>query len=70
MVDGEGCERLWSYLRRFSRITKETTPSHRTDILADALLYYGRLSSDRFGRFLNDCLFIIFTPRTSTPSTI
>ena len=61
MVDCEGCERLWSYLRRFSKIAKETTPSHRTDILADALLYYRRLSSDRFGRFLNDFFFLIYS---------
>ena len=34
-------ERLWSYLRRFSRMTKEMRPSHRTDILTSALVYYG-----------------------------
>lgn len=34
-------ERLWSYLRRFTRMTKEMRPSHRTDILTSALVYYG-----------------------------
>ena len=33
-------EHLWSYLRRFSRMTKEMRPSHRLDILSDALQYY------------------------------
>lgn len=52
MADGECCERLWSYLRRFARITKESRPSRRIDILTDALLYYGRISSDRLGKSL------------------
>ncbi|XP_049331675.1 uncharacterized protein LOC111195712 isoform X3 [Astyanax mexicanus] len=41
LTDGEGMERLWSFLRRFARITKEMTPSHRMDLLTDALLHYG-----------------------------
>jgi hypothetical protein len=52
MADGECCERLWSFLRRFSRITKESRPSHRIDILTDALLYCGRISSDRLETLL------------------
>ena len=40
LTDGEGTERLWSYLRSLSAITKEMTPSHRTDVLTDALLHY------------------------------
>lgn len=40
LSDGEVMERLWSYLRRFSRMTKEMRPSHRVDILSSALLYY------------------------------
>lgn len=38
-------ERLWSFLRRFARVTKEMTPSHRVDLLTDALLHYGRRKS-------------------------
>ncbi|XP_056114586.1 uncharacterized protein LOC130090966 [Rhinichthys klamathensis goyatoka] len=41
----EGMERLWSFLRRFARVTKEITPSHRLDLLTDALLHYGRRKS-------------------------
>ncbi|XP_038047894.1 uncharacterized protein LOC119738130 [Patiria miniata] len=42
LTDGEVMERLWSYLRRFSSITKEMTPAHREDLLTDALLHYSR----------------------------
>ncbi|CAM4705171.1 unnamed protein product [Leuciscus chuanchicus] len=42
LTDGEGMERLWSFLRRFARVTKEMTPSHRLDLLTDALLHYER----------------------------
>ena len=41
LSDGEVMERMWSYLRRFSRMTKEMRPAHRIDILSHALLYYG-----------------------------
>ena len=37
-------ERLWAYLRRFARMTKEMRPSHRVDVLTDALLYYSNQS--------------------------
>ena len=40
LSDGEVMERLWSYLRRFTRMTKEMHPAHRVDVLAQALLYY------------------------------
>ncbi|XP_073729006.1 uncharacterized protein [Misgurnus anguillicaudatus] len=45
LTDGEGMERLWSFLQRFARVTKEMTPSHRLDLLTDALLHYGRRKS-------------------------
>ena len=35
-------ERLWSYLRSFSKVTKEMTSAHRMDLLSDALSHYGR----------------------------
>ncbi|XP_028412340.1 uncharacterized protein LOC114535157 [Dendronephthya gigantea] len=46
LSDGEQLERLWSYLRRFSKMTKEMRPSHRIDVLSDALLHYGRQCKD------------------------
>ncbi|KAK6304131.1 hypothetical protein J4Q44_G00247170 [Coregonus suidteri] len=36
-------ERLWSYLRKCGKITKEMTPSHRVDTLTDALNYAARV---------------------------
>ena len=41
LTDGEGTERLWSFLQRFSKMTKEMRPSHRTDVLSHALAHYG-----------------------------
>lgn len=38
--DEEGVERLWSYLRKFSYITKEMTVSKRHYLLVDALEHY------------------------------
>ena len=49
LSDGEVMERLWSYLRRFSRMTKEMRPSHRTDILCHALIYYGMKTKQKLG---------------------
>ncbi|XP_028416359.1 uncharacterized protein LOC114540363 [Dendronephthya gigantea] len=40
LTDGEGIERLWSYLRGFSSMTKEMSAGRRTDMLTDALLHY------------------------------
>ncbi|XP_078676405.1 uncharacterized protein LOC144913536 [Branchiostoma floridae x Branchiostoma belcheri] len=45
LTDGEGMERLWSYLRPFFRVTKEMTPSHRLDLLTDATLHYAKRKS-------------------------
>ena len=41
LSDSEIMERLWSYMRRYSRMTKEMRPSHRIDVLCSALVYYG-----------------------------
>lgn len=49
LSDGEVVERLWSYLRRFSAMTKEMRPAHRTDVLTHALLHYGRCASENIG---------------------
>ena len=56
LTDGEGVERLWSYLRRFARMTKEMRPSHRIDILCDALLLYARKSANRLHMLILMCL--------------
>ena len=50
LSDGEGTERLWSYLRRFSAMTKEMRPSHRMDVLTDAVLFYAHKSSSNMGK--------------------
>lgn len=50
LTDGEVVERLWAYLRRFARMTQEMRPSHRIDVLTDALLHYSRLSVQRLGK--------------------
>ena len=43
LSDGEMMEQMWSYLRRFSRMTKEMRPSHRIDVISSALIHYGWL---------------------------
>ena len=52
MSDGETMERLWYYLRRFSRMTKEMRPSHRIDVLCSALIYYGIIAKEKLSRLL------------------
>ena len=49
LSDGEVMERMWSYLRRFSRMTKEMRPSHRIDVLSHALMYYGMKTKQKLG---------------------
>lgn len=49
LSDGEVMERLWSYLRRFSRMTKEMRPAHRIDVLTQALWYYGLKTKRKLG---------------------
>ena len=48
LSDGEGMERLWSYMRRFSAMTKEMQPSHRIDVLTDAIVLWATLVSHWF----------------------
>ena len=45
-------ERLWAYLRRYSTMSKEMRPSHRSDVLTDALLHYTRHSAQRLVSYL------------------
>ena len=49
LSDAETMERLWSYLRRFSRMTKEMRPSHCIDVLTSALVYYGTQRKEKLG---------------------
>ena len=53
MSDGETMERLWSYLRRFSRMTKEMDPSHCIDVLTSALVYYGIQTNKKLGIYIH-----------------
>ena len=49
LSDGEVMERLWSYLRPTSKITKEMTPSHRVDTLTDFLVHHAKKSISNIG---------------------
>ncbi len=60
MSDGETMERLWSYLRRFARMTKEMRPAHRIDVLSSALIYYGIQTKGKLGK-LNEWVLIVFS---------
>ena len=44
-------ERLWSHMRRYSRMTKEMRPSHRVDVLTDGLLHCARKAATNLGLF-------------------
>lgn len=41
LTHGESLERLWSYLGKFSKVTKEMTPENRIDLPVDDLIHYG-----------------------------
>ena len=41
LTDGEIMERLWSFMRRFSRMTKENETIASHYVLCSALVYYG-----------------------------
>ena len=51
LTDGEGTERLWSFLRDFSETTKEMSPEKRIDTLTDGLLHYGKGIVKKLGLF-------------------
>lgn len=54
LTDGEVLERLWSFLRRFGKMTKEMRPNHRVDVLTDALLFYAKKRSASLGKLLSE----------------
>ena len=45
-------ERLWSFLRPFSRMSKEMGSSHRIDVRSDAILYYSHKAIDNIGMLI------------------
>lgn len=52
LSDGEGVERLWAYLRSFTSMTKEMRPSHRVDVLSDALRHYRQKTTEKIGTYV------------------
>ena len=60
LSDGEVMERLWSYLRRFSRMTKEMRPAHRLDVLSHALLYYAFTSKQKLRKRPSFICFLMY----------
>ena len=52
LTDGEGVERLWSFMRQFAKMTKEMPIDKRTDVLTDAAVHYGEHLFKRFGMYL------------------
>ncbi len=52
-------ERLWSYLRRYGKMTKEMRPTHRIDVLTDALIYYGIMTKKKLGTVDGFVCFIV-----------
>jgi hypothetical protein len=55
LTDGEGTERLWSFLRPLSAITKEMIPVHRLEVLNDALLHFSRRKTALLGKLCANC---------------
>lgn len=55
LTDGEGTERLWSFLRPLSAITKEMTPVHRLEVLNDALLHHNHRKTATLGMTCSCC---------------
>ena len=51
LIDGECMERLWSYLGKFSKITKEMTTGRRKDLLEDALSHFKSKKIEVLGQF-------------------
>ena len=49
LTDGEMLERVWAYVRKFGKMTKEMRPSHRVDVLSDVLLHYGLKTKQKLG---------------------
>ena len=61
LTDGEATERLWAYLRKFSKCTKEMRPSHRIDVLSSALSHYGFRVRLNLGMFRHKILVKLYS---------
>ena len=70
LSDGEGVERLWAYLRRFSRMTKEMRPSHCVDVLVSDLFQYSRCASNRLGKDHSIILPLLINEMCSNSTTL
>lgn len=57
LTDGENIERLWSYLGRFSKMSKEMSAANRTDLLSDALYHYCTLKESKLG--MSACICVV-----------
>lgn len=53
LTDGENVERLWSYLGRFAKMTKEMSSGNRIDLLSDTLSHYCKLKQRKLGKNYN-----------------
>ena len=51
LLEGEGLERLWSYLRRLAYITRHMTLQNRLDLLSYALASYARKMINNLGMY-------------------
>ena len=61
--NGEGVERLWSYLRKFSSITKEMIVTKRNHLLVDALTVYKAV----LGMFIYWCKYCMYISEIMCP---
>lgn len=52
LTDGEGIERFWSYLRKFSKMTKEMTSANREDMLTFAILHHCNKLRKQLGKLV------------------
>ena len=59
LADGEQMERLWSYLRKFSSMTKQMAMENRVDTLSEALEHHSKkvVSKLRKSKDLIRCLY-------------
>jgi len=59
LSDGEGVERLCTYLRSCTSMTKKMHPSHHVDVLSDTLQHY-RQKINRENRYVLELKYICF----------
>jgi len=65
LSDGEVMECMWSYLRHFSRMTKEMRPAHRVDVLSLPFSTMASRQSKNLVRkssFMSVIKFVVYVP--------